>query len=228
MNRSIETVPLDNLSPLADLGKIESFGKSPVIIRSHFQYHTRIMCETKEYLSTLRSVLLNVDSAVGKNFQILRNELSSVSYSAAHIRRGDYLTSDSNHPFMYTKPVHIASEVVRETLKFAGLGIKPIYISTDDQAYGSQWLDFEPDSKINATRENTLPQSSMDDVFRDLAILSNATVFIGSNSSFSVLSTLINERGQKFFQFLPSDNKVFEFNPLDRPILYDARALRNL
>ena len=64
--------------------------------------------------------------------------------------------------------------------------------------------------------------------FRDLAILSNATVLIGSNSSFSVLSTLINDRGQKFFQFLPSDNKVFEFNPLDRPILYDARALRNL
>jgi hypothetical protein len=129
---------------------------------------------------------------------------------------------------MYTKPVHIASEVVRETMKFAGLGIKPIYISTDDQAYGSQWLDFEPELKTNVTRDYTLPQSSMDDVFRDLAILSNATVFIGSNSSFSVLSTLINDRGQKFFQFLPSDNKVFEFNPLDRPILYNARALRSL
>lgn len=111
------------------------------------------------------------------------NSGSSKTSCGIHIRRGDYMMQQENHPFVGVDYIRSAMKNVLETT-----GIERFVVYSDDIEWCNKFFFYEEQYDI---------MTAHGDELTDLKHLSEHKFIIGSNSSFSIWAHLLNEDQDK-------------------------------
>ena len=210
---------------------IEQFNNGFIRIDGYFQYDTSLMFADEEYALVFReNFSLNYEN---NNFQKtlinfrrqIEFYLSGAYLIAIHIRRGDYL--NSTHRTDWVKDVFYPMNLdpIIDDLKFYLKTNKiinsVIYIATDDPQFCKDYF-FEKGISIITYLdiENKLDVDNQNETLLfDMAALASAKFMIASNSSLSIISSMINEKASVFWR-QTKEGKTVSFDPRSTPILY--------
>jgi len=132
--------------------------------------------QSEKYFSHCRQDILNA-------FQIPYKKLDG--FVSIHIRRGDYMQMQDKHPV-------VTYEYISEAVKhFIDLGYKSFIVCSDDIKWCK--IQFKPLELFGAVFSFSAGHGPIE----DLALLSCAEHFIGSNSSFSFWGYWLNQNPDK-------------------------------
>ena len=192
-------------------------GLSQVDLWGHFQFHTRYYRPYRDYFRSLFRPVPELESALEPAVAALRAKGRTIV--ALHLRRGDFRELP-HFGFTYLVP----SKWWRAWLDgiWGRLRDPVLLICSDDLAeVGGEFKDYSPVTARDLPRAS-LPQSGDLEFFTDFHLLQQADILGISNSTFSFVAALLNQRAQLFvrprWEF---SSPLMEFDPWDSaPLLY--------
>lgn len=217
-----------------DILKVEAFLSNHKLktleISGFFQYHTALMsiCGLKNtfydiYFAKSKKDMNNeFQNILFRNKQFLNNFYKNSTLIVCHIRLGDYkIYEKRNIEFIYTNDIEALIEEVKDFIKFNYIRNSKIYIASDSleecihifQQHGINPLtikSFFPDIDLESSKA----------LMFDLANISVADIFYASNSSFSLLGSLLNTKQALFFRPSPTNKKMIGYLPWNTQILF--------
>lgn len=194
-------------------------------LSGYFQYDTNYFFEDEIYKKVLRRLLLSGDNSISSAIQ--KTQQSFLSYArnrpivAAHIRLGDY-RSYQDHPCFYTMNLDKAKEIIYDEVILIKDEDPLFFIASDEPEFCA---DFFSDLGVKVTTSKMIVKKTKnydyDLLISDISICSIADFFMASNSSLSILCSIMNSTGKKFIR--PTKNGEFiSYSPKKTPILLGA------
>ncbi|MDA1024034.1 MAG: alpha-1,2-fucosyltransferase [Proteobacteria bacterium] len=235
----IETMSLGenrSMGPAGDLRLIETFfAENPgdtLAINGWFQYDTSFFKNDQVYYQAFNDTL-SLESPPKTRFQqsvnSLREQLVRLlkgNYlTAIHVRRGDYLKYE-NHKHknvFYQLDLNNTAKKLNNFLQINRIKNPILYIASDDLEYCSEFFSnkgIEIVTSRDLLEKEEFEGDPMNALLCDIAVLSAANCFVSSNSSLSILSSLINTGGRVFLRQTFEKELVF-YDPWNTPILYN-------
>ncbi|MBD2730888.1 alpha-1,2-fucosyltransferase [Nostoc sp. FACHB-892] len=170
-------------------------GITNVDIWGFFQFHTRLLAPYKEYFRSLFQPVSELKSPLEDGLNILRSKGKTIV--GIHIRRGDYIT-EPQVGFTLAFPAKWYCEWLDGI--WNELDNPVLFLCSDDlDSILPEFKKFSP--VIWRDLEVKLPESMQDlniEFYIDFFILSNCEVVCISNSNFSFIACMLNERGRIF------------------------------
>lgn len=221
-------------SPKNDIGEIKKhFEKNPgsvLIVEGYFQYDTHFFYSDSDYAKVFHQYFFASTTGVNDFQRILAfyhsqlKELLNGYLISLHIRRGDYLSyspdNHQNHAVFYPLDLELVLNYVKNFIEKNRISQPLIYVASDDLEFCE---DYFGKHKLQIlTRNKLLPESGRTELsalMTDLAALSAARLTVSSNSSFSMLSTLLNKDAKVFIR-QTSDGQLMPFDPTSTVVLY--------
>ena len=216
-------------SPETDLMKIDKhFRAHPgtvLAVDGFFQYDTGSMALEPEYLKIFESYLAPMEQsqnsfqqAIWRHQQKIRQSFEDSFLVGIHVRRGDYLAY--NNELFYTLQLDQVVTQLQALFTRDHILNPVIYVATDDPAYCKHFFSAN-DWQIITSQDLLAPENSreVDHMMLDLAALASARMMVASNSSFSMLSALMNQRARIFWRQSQQGHLV-SFDPWSTPVLY--------
>ena len=194
-------------------------GLKNVDIWGFFQFHTRYLKPHQKYFRSLFQPVSDLKPALEDGLNILRSKGKTIV--GVHIRRGDYI-KEPRVGFTLVFPTKWYCEWLEEiwdTLE------DPILLLCSDDL-DSIIYDFEKFSPVTTSDlKIQLPERMKDldlDFYIDFFMLSQCDVVCTSNSNFSFVASMLNERATRFVRpFWDFSTKFKEFDPWDsQPLLW--------
>lgn len=224
-------------TPRHDLEKVktclENTSEEIVLVDGYFQFDSNIMKSDIDYLSIFKQYLSPLNSNITfqkqiKKYQNRINEIFDESYFITiHVRRGDYLNfellNNWGGDIFYVLDLDSVINNLTEYITLNRIVNPVIYIATDDLQFCKSYFDKKDIQYI--TSEAILGDVDEADINRllvDIACLTSAKLLVASNSSLSILSSLLNTKGFVFWR-QSSDGKMISFDPWSTPILYGLK-----
>ncbi|QWD06444.1 hypothetical protein G6719_03940 [Polynucleobacter paneuropaeus] len=224
-----------SISPEKDREKIityfQSSSQQALNVDGYFQYDTQQIKLTPEYkaifekyLSLTSNPITPFQNYIKNSQKHLRKIIYGKTLISIHVRRGDYLhfasCGDWRQDVFY--PLHLENVLgrIREYLVNNCITNGVIYIASDDLPYCKQFFQDKGISIL--TNEDILKneyKTEFNRLIMDIAALASSDLFIGSNSSLSIMAALLNETGRVFWR--PTKNgDINSFDPWSTPILF--------
>jgi len=180
-----------------------------VDFQGYFQYHTSFYAPYKDYFRRLFEPVEEIRRRLEKAMEVLRQMGKTVV--GLHLRRADY-----GYGHFFVAP----SQWYKEWLKNLWLGLdKPVlFIASDEpEIVTADFREYEP-----VTSEQLGLDWPAAEFYPDFYILSQCDIVAISNSSFSFLACMLNERGKAFYRPRLSQQSLIPFDPWNsEPILRD-------
>jgi hypothetical protein len=217
-----------------DIEKIRShFDKHPgsvLAVEGFFQYDTHWIKSVSEYFQGFQTYL----SLAEKNttfqkilsaYQIQIRAFANLNYMIAiHVRRGDYLNftyaEQRAKEIFFPPQLDSVIEAIRSYVTLNRIKNPMIYVATDDPSFCKEYFASK---KININMSDALLQTEhrtdTNELMVDLAALASARLLIASNSSLSLLASLLNDSSSAFWR-QSNSGMVVSFDPWATPILY--------
>jgi len=216
-------------SPESDLLKIDQhFRTHPgtvLTVDGFFQYDTGSMALDPEYRQVFENHLAPAENsktpfqqAIWRYQQTIRQAFKDSFLVGIHVRRGDYLAY--NNDLFYTLELDQVTAQLETLFERDHILDPAIYVATDDPEYCKQF--FSAKGWKISTSDNLQEAgaaSEVDHMMIDLAALASTQLMVASNSSFSMLSALMNHRARIFWRQTPQGQLV-SFDPWSTPVLY--------
>ena len=134
-----------------------------------------------------------------------------------HVRRGDYLNHARSENWtkevFYTLDLDIICKAIQQYVESNRIKDFTLYVATDDLDYCKAF--FQDKGLQIVTSENFFGDS----LIVDLAAMAKAKLLICSNSSLSILGSMINNKARVFWR-QTNDGKCISFDPRSTPVLY--------
>ncbi|MBD2459332.1 alpha-1,2-fucosyltransferase [Nostoc sp. FACHB-87] len=160
-----------------------------------FQFHTRLLAPYKEYFRSLFQPVRELKSPLEDGLNILRSKGKTIV--GIHIRRGDYIT-EPQVGFTLAFPAKWYCEWLDGI--WNELDNPVLFLCSDElDSILPEFKKFSP--VIWRDLEVKLPESMQDlniEFYIDFFILSKCEVVCISNSNFSFIACMLNERGRIF------------------------------
>ncbi len=216
-------------SPESDLFKIDQHFRihpgTVLNVDGFFQYDTGSMSLDPDYLRVFESHLApgersntSFQHIIWRHQQTVREAFADSFLVGIHVRRGDYLAY--NNELFYTIELDQVVEQLQSLFTRDHIFNPAIYVATDDPAYCKQYFSAK-DWQITTSQDllKTGAISDVDHMMLDLAALASAQLMVTSNSSFSMLSALMNQRARIFWR-QSQQGQLVSFDPWSTPVLY--------
>ena len=184
-----------------------------------FQFHTRYLKSHQQYFRSLLQPVSDLKAALEDGLNILRSKGKTIV--GIHIRRGDYI-KDPRVGFALVFPTKWYCEWLEniwDTLE------NPVLLLCSDDTH-SIIHDFDKFSPVTSKDlEVKLPERIKDldiDFYIDFFMLSNCDIVVTSNSTFSFVACMLNERAKMFIRpHWDFSTKFAVFEPWDSdPLLW--------
>lgn len=219
-------------SPRHDIEKIKLIFENNlsdiVLVDGYFQYDTNFIKSEPEYFSVFNTYLSKKfeNTQFQKEIKFYKHridELKNDNYLiTCHIRRGDYLNPLPNNldkEIFYTLKLDSLMHDLYEYIEVNRIKNPLIYIATDDKIFCKNYF---LDKKIRfILSEDIYSQKDLSDLNRliiDITFLASSQMLIASNSSLSILASLLNDKGSVFWR-QKSNGITISFDPWSTPIL---------
>lgn len=172
----------------------------------YFQYHTSYYAQYKDYLYSLFKPLPEIETELQKALNILGSKDKTVV--GIHLRPIKY-----DQKFFYITPSDRYKEQLKEI--WETLQEPVLFIASDDlDTVINDFGEYNPvtvkDLNIELPKANYYP---------DFYILTQLDVVAISNSSFSFVPSMLNERAKFFCRPSLLNNKIIPFDPWDSYVL---------
>ena len=199
--------------------EVLSKGLANVDLWGFFQFHTRHLKPNRQYFCSLFQPVDELKSALEAGLNTLRSKGKTVV--GVHIRRGDYLTEPRVGFTLVFPPKWYCQwlESIWDELE------EPVLLLCSDDV-DSIVNDFAKFNPITSKDLNIkLPASFKDldlEFYTDFFMLSNCDMVVTSNSNFSFVACMLNERAEIFVRPVWDFSKKFqEFDPWNsEPLLW--------
>jgi hypothetical protein len=219
--------------PGADLKKInEYFLTNPytsLAIEGYFQYDSARMKDDKHYFGAFTNFLspklerTPFQRQIRQIYKTLENLFSERYVISIHVRRGDYLNFSNplNPGFNLFWPLDLTKvlEYIKLFLHLNKIENSLIYVATDDIDFSRKFF-LENSLQIISSSDLFPDCSSTRSLLVDLCMLSSSNIVVASNSSFSLLGCLLNEKARLFLRQSGRNGDIVAFDPWNTPILY--------
>lgn len=174
-----------------------------VDIWGYYQYHTKYYSPYKEYFRVLFKPVPDMEKPLKHIINQLRIKGNTIV--SLHIRRGDYnCYSDTSYAY------YVPTEWYKEWLKriWKTLDKPLLYIASDDlEKVLPDFAEYSPISRHDLIFPSDL------DFFVDFYLLCHAEVLAISNSTFSFVASMLNEKAKQFLRPHRPTNKLISFDP---------------
>lgn len=215
--------------PESDLLKIDRHFRahpdSVLCVDGFFQYDTGAIALDATYLQVFQENLspsergnTRFQKLIAQHQRQMLQAFGENFLTCIHVRRGDYLAY--NNDLFFTLELDQVVEQLQALFTRDHLLDPVIYVATDDPEYCKHY--FSTKGLAIVTSQDLLGPDSLDDtscLTHDLAALATAQLMVASNSSFSMLGALMNQRARIFWRQSPQGQLV-SFDPWSTPILY--------
>lgn len=199
-------------------------------IDGYFQFDTNFLDPTTEYGQIFKSFIFPCSD--GNTFQKLLynyqntalNKFHDTHLIAIHIRLGDYLIHEKNddpniNPF-YTINFNYLLSFLNNYINLNRIKKYAIYIASDDINYCIS--KFQSVGLDVYTRNDLFNDQAENDDYalvQDVAVLSSSNFTVCSNSSFSILSAILNEQNPTLIRYA-KDGTFLPFQKFNTVVLY--------
>jgi Glycosyl transferase family 11 len=180
-----------------------------------FQFHTRHFKPHQQYFRSLFQPVNDIKLALENGLEILRSKGRTIV--GIHIRRSDYLT-EPRVGFTLVFPAQWYCEWLEEI--WNELENPVLFLCSDD--LDSIIADFEKFSPVTTGDLNIqLPEGVKDlDFYLDFFMLSQCDVVCSSNSNFSFVACMLNQRAKLFVRpHWDFSSRFMSFDPWNSPPL---------
>lgn len=179
----------------------------------YFQYHTSFYLRHKDFFCSLFKPVSVVQAIVEKTNTILRTKGDTVI--GFHLRRGDFECWEKKEysKIFFTTPYEWCLKWLDENW---GRFNKPVlFIASDeiDKVIGN-FSKYNP--VTNTSLGISLDKASF---YPDFYTLSQCDITCISNSSFSFIASMLNEKGTEFYRPKLTSKKFITYNPWDSYVL---------
>jgi hypothetical protein len=194
-------------------------GLSDVDVWGYFQFHTQTLRPYQRYFRSLFQPVEDLESTLLDGLKILRAKGKTIV--GIHVRRGDYIT-EPRLGFTLVVPAKWYCEWL-ETI-WGELEDPVLFLCSDD--LDSILPDFNKFSPVTSQDLNIQLPARMKDLeiefYVDFFLLSHCDVVCASNSVFSFVACMLNERAYKFVRpHWDFSSKFTAFDPWDsEPLLW--------
>jgi hypothetical protein len=216
-------------SPESDLLKIDQhFRTHPgtvLTVDGFFQYDTGSMALDPEYRQVFENHLAPTENsktpfqqAIWRYQQTIRQAFKDSFLVGIHVRRGDYLAY--NNDMFYTLNLDQVVTQLQSLLTRDHILNAAVYVATDDPEYCREFFSVN-DIQITTSQDFLASESStaVEHMMLDLAALASVQLMVASNSSFSMLSALMNQQARIFWR-QSQQGELVSFDPWNAPVLY--------
>jgi FkbM family methyltransferase len=182
----------------------ESKAPAEVDFKGYFQYHTRYYAEHKAFIRSLFHPVPTVESVVREALEKLRRRGKTLV--GLHLRRGDF---GRHHHFV------APAQWYKDWLKgfWETLEEPVLFIASDEpEATVKEFAEFNP--VTGADLGVDFPPAPF---YIDFYILSQCDAVAVSNSTFSFLACMLNQKGTIFVRPRLSCQKMIPFDPWNSP-----------
>jgi hypothetical protein len=221
-------------SPELDVDLIrEFFNKKPgslLQVEGYFQYHTNWLRSVPDYRAAFDEnlSLSHQNTKFQKTLRSYQVKIQSIFKSkyllGIHVRRGDYLdfidaSAWQGQTFFTLKLDGIINRLA-EFLKINEIKNALIYVASDDPDYCESYFS-KKGIKIITARQLKLatPLDVNGLLLTDLAALCSARLLVASNSSLSLIASLLNDHASVFWR-QTKEGETLSFDPWSTPVLY--------
>ena len=224
--------------PKNDLEKIKmhflNTSDDVLLVDGYFQYDSNYLKSDKDYMAIFNKFLsLKYENTTFQE-QIrgyqnrLNTEYKDKYLITLHVRRGDYLNFEllnnwGGDIYFLLNLDNVLSDL-NEFIKLNRIENSIIYVATDDHLFCQQY--FMEKGIQYASAEDILGAVDQTDINRlliDIASIASAQLVVASNSSLSILSSLLNEKSHVFWRQTEIGKNV-SFDPWATPILYGIKS----
>jgi len=176
----------------------------------YFQYNTSFYAPHKEYFRSLFKPIPEIEAKMKQAVNLLRSRGKTVV--GLHLRRGDF-----GYECFFIAPNEWYKEWLKDLWEILDEPI--LFIASDEpEKVLGDFAEYHPITVKDLGVE--LPQAEF---YPDFYLLSQCDVVAISNSSFSFVTCMLNEKGKIFFRPNLQKQKLIPFDPWDSdPILRDA------
>ena len=182
----------------------ETMPLTDVDVKGYFQYHTRYYAEHKSVIRSLFRPVPAVEAAVRPGLERLRSRGKTLV--GLHLRRGDF---GRNHHFV------APAQWYKDWLKgfWETLDEPVLFLASDEpEAVAREFAEYHPVTAADLGVE--LPAAPF---YPDFYMLSHCDAVATSNSTFSFLACMLNERSTIFMRPRLSCQKLIPFDPWNSP-----------
>jgi Glycosyl transferase family 11 len=195
------------------------FGLGDVDLWGYFQFHTQVLKPYQPYFRFLFQPVDDLESTLMNSLKILQSRGKTIV--GIHVRRGDYIT-EPRLGFTLVVPTKWYCEWL-ETI-WDELEDPVLFLCSDD--LDSILPDFDKFSPVTSRDLNIELPERMEDLgiefYADFFLLSHCDVVCASNSVFSFVACMLNERANTFVRpHWDFSSKFTVFDPWDsEPLLW--------
>ena len=195
------------------------FGLGDVDLWGYFQFHTQTLRPYQQYFRSLFQPVEDLESALADGLKILRSKGKTMV--GIHVRRGDYIT-EPRLGFTLVVPSKWYCEWLEGI--WDQLEDPVLFLCSDD--LDTILSDFDKFSPVTSRDlEIELPERTKDldiEFYIDFFLLTQCDTVCTSNSIFSFVACMLNERGSMFVRpHWDFSSKFTVFDPWDsEPLLW--------
>ncbi|GEM_PF-1166175 len=193
------------------MGELLQDGSKPILadrdLMGYCQCHTRHFRPHQALLRALFQPGVRLRPSVERALDRLRERGSTLV--ALHLRRGDYAGGE----FFWSAPAAWYLDWLR--LIWPTLKAPVLYVASDDPQIHREFSEFSPVSAADIGE--VIPGAEM---YPDFHILTQADLLAISNSSFSVMAAMLNERARSLVRPHPNEQRLVLFDPWDTDVLW--------
>lgn len=200
------------------------YPNSVLCINGYFQFDTsQIKSDPYYYMAFVET--LGLVRERGNPFQIMLKKYYDMIKSSylvtIHVRRGDY-NDFTNLEGWFSKVFYLLDldNVIcklENYLKKNRIQNHLIYIATDDLEYCRNYFKMKGIKIV--TSKDYIRDSDDNSLIIDLAAIAAANMTIASNSTVSILGSMINDQGKVFWR-QDANGDLISFDPWGTPVLY--------
>jgi hypothetical protein len=219
--------------PELDLQKIrDHFNRNPgsvLVVDGYFQYDTNFLQDNFDYGSKfIKYISISVETENTYFQKLIKEYMNQVKeilkgyLIGVHIRRGDYLQhhADPTLPYFYTMNLDTCINEITNFIHLNRISNPIIYVASDDIDYCQNYFDAKNIRIV--TRKNliqTNASNELNELMVDMASLVCSNALVLSNSSLSLICSLLNTTAKVFLK-QKVDGNFTSFDPTNTPILF--------
>lgn len=204
--------------PRSELDAIADFqrrGCAVLEIEGSYQYH---LATCARYRDLHRATFqLNPLLQAQRDQALQRIGLGDRPLVCAHIRRGDYLRFENQHPLFWSVGIEAITRTLRD-LHASSLREPMLYIASDDLPYCRDV--FKAMQQPIVTAEDLFTGlDAQTALMSDFMAMMCADVLLAANSSLSVAASTMNDRASLFMRPCPREDRLIPFVPWHSHVL---------
>lgn len=184
-------------------------------VMGSFQYHTSNYLKYRSLFFEVFKLNQSLAQQLDRALEVMGFPVQQIV--CIHLRRGDYLKFDKDHPLFWGRSFEAALKSISDLL-MTSYKNATIYLCSDDIEYCKR--EFEARNISYLTHANLF--SELDDtkqLITDFMMMARSNVLMISNSSLSFAASMLNQNARIFLRPCPKEDRYIPFDPWNSHVL---------